>query len=67
MYGLLVCGLFSNSFVVNESSLIGFCVTTSVTLHAYVVLVKSGQEERRGRHFLLALVLMGLTRFVTRI
>lgn len=62
MYGLMVGGLFSNSFVVNESSLVAFCVTTSVTLHAYSAMTKTSAEGRKKLHFLLILVLLGLLR-----
>ena len=63
MYGLMVGGLFSNSFVVNESSLVAFCVTTSVTLHAYSAMTKTSAEGRKNLHFLLVLGLLGLIRY----
>jgi hypothetical protein len=62
MYGLMVSGLFSNSFVVNEASLVAFCVTTSAAIHAYSILTKSSPEAKRSWHFVLTLVLLGLLR-----
>jgi hypothetical protein len=62
MYSFLICGLFSNSFVVNEASLVAFCVATSSVLHAYNVLSKSGQENKRSLHFVVTLLLLGLLR-----
>ena len=64
MYCFSICGLFSNSFVVNEASLVAFTVATSVVLHAYKVLSKPCQETRRTLHFVLVLFLLGLLRFV---
>jgi hypothetical protein len=62
MYSLYMCGLFSNSFVVGESSLLAFCVATSALLHAFNVLAKSGPETRRSLHFVLTLFFLGLLR-----
>ena len=64
LYFILISGFFSNSFVVNEDSLVAFCVATSALLHAYNVLVKSEQETNRSWHLVLTLLLLGLLRLV---
>jgi hypothetical protein len=62
LYGLLIGGLFSNSFVVNEASLVAFCVAASVAIHSLTLLSKQAMDGQKFNLFLISLVTMGLLR-----